>query len=78
MNKLTKMSVFKEENKEALTTLQMAQIQGGKLIGNLCHTETHPTNWDGCSDTETWIYDGQTPIKGTVTYSDGSSHQMYP
>ncbi len=68
------MSAFKNENMEALTKLEMAQVLGGKV-----RTESYPTAWEaGMSDTENWIYNGQVPVSGTVTYSDGSSHQMYP
>ena len=79
MAKMTKMSAFTENNQEAMTTLEMAQVKGGKSAA--CTTsESYSTNDGGCSDTENWTYDdsGHIPIKGVVNYDDGTYSPIYP
>ena len=79
MKKLKKLSDFQIENCEAISTLEMVTIKGGKLPAAECCNESWSTQCpDGAgSDTESWIYSdangGRVPLEG---YLDGD--QIYP
>lgn len=66
---------FKKDNEKMCIDLKAASINGGKLP---THTETNLTNLPdyGGSDSETWTYDGGTPISGTITDSNGVPHKV--
>ena len=63
---------FKKENAKSCLGLKQASIKGGR------HIEQNQTNLAsyGGSDYETWVYEGGTPISGTITDSDGRDHKV--
>lgn len=63
---------FKKENAKSCLGLKQASIQGGRRI------EKNDTNLAayGGSDQEVWVYEGGTPISGTITDSNGTPHKV--
>ncbi|KMQ65287.1 hypothetical protein ACM39_16525 [Chryseobacterium sp. FH2] len=66
---------FKKDNEKMCLDLKKASATTGAGPKRI---ETYTTNLAdyGGSDSETWVYDGGTPISGTITDSQGNNHTV--